>query len=150
MGSLSARGRAKWTPCRLLPGAVTLLVVLDQHAVFFSPFGNEKSRLLELIDGTQRGLRAESGRREEILQAFEALERCNPTGMPLASPLLEGEWELLWTTSESILGANRPFFLRPRQDSPILQYLNPSKGFARNLEDTPISRNSVEAEIVPL
>mmetsp|Transcript_35595 Transcript_35595/g.83208 ORF Transcript_35595/g.83208 Transcript_35595/m.83208 type:complete len:267 (-) Transcript_35595:67-867(-) len=109
-----------------------------------------KNQLLELIQGTERGLNEPEGRREEILSAFEALERSNPTAAPLESELLKGEWELLWTTSESILGTSRPPFLRPKGDSQILQFLDPAKGVGRNLEDTPVSRNMVEAEIVPL
>ena len=50
-----------------------------------------------------------------------ALERSNPTASPLASDLLNGQWELLYTTSDSILGTNKPSFLRP--GGPIYQIL---------------------------
>jgi len=84
------------------------------------------------------------------VEAFEALERSNPNVAPLQSPQLRADWELLWTSSPSILGLNRPFFLRPKEDKPILQFLDPFQGVARNLEDTPVGRNTVDAEIAPL
>lgn len=42
------------------------------------------------------------------------LERINPTKNVLASPLINAKWELLYTTSSSILGTSRPPFLRPQ------------------------------------
>lgn len=51
----------------------------------------------------------------------QVLERQNPNKKALASPLLAGKWELLYTTSDSILGTSRPAFLRP--SGPIHQYL---------------------------
>lgn len=49
------------------------------------------------------------------------LEGRNPTAAPVTSPLLNGQWELLYTTSDSILGRSRPSFLRPK--GPIYQTL---------------------------
>lgn len=116
----------------------------------FTGASAEKNALLTLIAGTERGAAEPEGRRAEILKAFEALEQRNPTGAPVESSLLKGDWELLWTSSESILGSNRPPFLRPKLDEPILQFLDPAEGIARNLEETPLGRNTVEAEISPL
>jgi hypothetical protein len=75
------------------------------------------------------------------------LERLNPTPKPLASPLLNGRWELLYTTSDSILGTKRPALLRP--SGPIYQLLNGPALRAANRESAPLF-SSVTAELSPL
>lgn len=52
-------------------------------------------------------------------QLARQLERVNPNKKSLSSPLLSARWKLLYTTSESILGTNKPLFLRPQ--GPIYQ-----------------------------
>ena len=47
------------------------------------------------------------------------LEAINPIKNVLASPLINAKWELLYTTSSSILGTSRPALLRPQ--GPIYQ-----------------------------
>jgi hypothetical protein len=47
------------------------------------------------------------------------LESVNPTKNVLASPLINAKWQLLYTTSASILGTSRPPLLRPQ--GPIYQ-----------------------------
>ncbi|CAE8715051.1 unnamed protein product [Polarella glacialis] len=95
-----------------------------------------KRELLALTRDSQRG--ADLSKSEAIKEVFSKLETLTPTREPLKSPLLKGDWELLWTTSDSIL------------DKPILQFLDPEAGFARNLESTPLGDNTVEASIAPL
>lgn len=107
-----------------------------------------KAQLLSLVAASNRA--TDKSKDEAIVAAFEALEKLNPCTAPLESPLLKGEWELIWTTSDSILGLSRPWLFRPRARKPILQYLDPANGFARNLEYTPLGKNRVEATIVPL
>ncbi|CAJ1456558.1 unnamed protein product [Effrenium voratum] len=107
-----------------------------------------KEELLAAVAGSQRG--ADGSKTEEVQSLFSQLEQLNPTGEPLASSSLRGDWELLWTTSDSILGLGRPPFFRPMQDKPILQFLDPEAGVARNLEFTPLGCNRVDASIVPL
>jgi hypothetical protein len=75
------------------------------------------------------------------------LERANPTKAPLNSPLLNGKWELLYTTSDSILGASKPAFLRP--SGPIYQTLDNTTLTASNQETTPLF-NAVKAELKPV
>lgn len=76
------------------------------------------------------------------------LERVNPTKKPLAAAdLLSGRWELLYTTSDSILGKSRPAFLRP--GGPIYQTLDATALTARNQESWPLF-NQVFAELEPL
>lgn len=41
-----------------------------------------------------------------------------------SAELLNGQWELLYTTSDSILGKSKPFFLRP--SGPIYQVIGES------------------------
>jgi len=121
-------------------------------AGLFDIFGGDrqakKEKLLALINNTQRGL--DQSNAAEVIQAFEDLERDNPCSAPLDSPELTGDWELLWTSSDSILGGKRPWFIRPSDDKPILQYLDAPGNFARNLEYTPLGPNTVEATISPL
>ena len=52
---------------------------------------------------------------------MQALEKLNPTKAPLASPLINGKWELVYTTSASVVGSSKPAFLRP--SGPIYQYI---------------------------
>jgi hypothetical protein len=69
---------------------------------------NEKSKLLEAIAGTNRGLLATERDKVKILAAIAQLEDRNPTAKPIeAVHLLEGDWRLLYTTSRGILGIDR-------------------------------------------
>lgn len=63
-----------------------------------------------------------------------------------AAELLNGQWELLYTTSDSILGASKPAFLRP--SGPIYQVLDGDTLTARNKESFPLF-NQVFAELIP-
>jgi len=107
-----------------------------------------KAELLQLVAGSKRG--ADISKQEAITKAFEALEKVNECNAPVQSELLRGDWELLWTTSDSILGQKRPSFFQPSEDTPILQYLDPANGRARNLEYTMLGTNMVEAQIKPM
>ncbi|MEA5618274.1 PAP/fibrillin family protein [Cronbergia sp. UHCC 0137] len=63
-----------------------------------------KSRLIDVIAGTNRGLVATEAQKQAILAAIANLEDLNPTPRPLeASNLLEGNWRLLYTTSKALL-----------------------------------------------
>ncbi len=67
---------------------------------------NEKAQLLALIAGTNRGLLATD--KTKIQTAIEHLESLNPTPLPLeATALLDGDWRLLYTTSQGLLGLDR-------------------------------------------
>jgi len=67
-----------------------------------------KTDLLETIAGKNRGLLATEVDRANILTIIDRLEDENPTPKPLESPkLLEGDWRLVYTTSNGILGINR-------------------------------------------
>jgi hypothetical protein len=67
-----------------------------------------KTRLLELVAGSNRGLLASPAQRQAILEQVAQLERRNPTRNPTrAAQLLEGNWRLLYTTSGELLGVDR-------------------------------------------
>eukprot|EP00913_Durusdinium_trenchii_P032420 g30355.t1 len=132
--------------------------------------GALKKELLELISTTQRG--SDESQNAEVQRLFTDLEGLSPISEPLSSlklrlcDELRGDWELVWTTSAAILGLGRPGFLKPLEDGtsgmegpgslalywdqPILQFLDPQAGVARNLEFTPLGCNRVDASIVPL
>ena len=74
------------------------------------------------------------------------LERQNPTKNVLGEEL-SARWKLLYTTSDSILGSNRPAFLRP--NGTIYQSINAGSLKARNQETWPFF-NAVEAELIPM
>lgn len=78
-------------------------------------------QLLDAIKPLRRGLTATPDDQQRIDKLARQLERLNPTKKPLASDLINGQWELLYTTSESILGTNKPPFLRPL--GPIYQII---------------------------
>ena len=61
---------------------------------------------------------------------MQALEKVNPNKAALASPLLNGKWELVYTTSSSVVGSSKPAFLRP--SGPIYQYIGMIKATYRH------------------
>ncbi|MEM1256175.1 MAG: PAP/fibrillin family protein [Cyanobacteria bacterium P01_H01_bin.21] len=69
----------------------------------------EKTDLLDAIAPTNRGLLVDDpDQKEDILTKVARLESCNPTPEPLAATdLLNGNWQLLYTTSTELLGIDR-------------------------------------------
>ncbi|MGF1491085.1 MAG: PAP/fibrillin family protein [Microcoleaceae cyanobacterium] len=67
-----------------------------------------KATLLELIAGKNRGLLATEPDKRVILAEIAQLEDYNPNQNPLeAKELLDGNWRLLYTTSQELLGIDR-------------------------------------------
>ncbi|CBN54585.1 MULTISPECIES: PAP/fibrillin family protein [Kamptonema] len=67
-----------------------------------------KSTLLEAIAGKNRGLLATETDKQAILAAIAQLEDYNPTPRPVeATELLNGDWRLLYTTSNGLLGFDK-------------------------------------------
>ena len=62
-----------------------------------SPLSPLVKRVLDLTAGTNRGKAADPDRRRAVAAAVAQLEATNPTPAPTSSPLLAGEWALLWT-----------------------------------------------------
>lgn len=73
-----------------------------------------KAELLDAIAGLNRGVGATDADKAKVDAAARKLERLNPNPRSLASADINGRWELIYTTSVSILGSNRPPFLRPQ------------------------------------
>lgn len=67
-----------------------------------------KADLLEAIAATNRGILATDNDRLAIQSLVARLEDRNPTPKPLeAADLLEGDWRLLYTTSQELLNIDR-------------------------------------------
>uniref|UniRef100_A0A803LRD2 Plastid lipid-associated protein/fibrillin conserved domain-containing protein n=1 Tax=Chenopodium quinoa TaxID=63459 RepID=A0A803LRD2_CHEQI len=79
-------------------------------------------------------------------QLKRKLEAVNPTKEPLNSDLLNGKWELIYTTSKSILQNERPKFLRSRVN---YQAINLDTLRAQNMETWPFF-NQVTADLLPI
>ncbi|PKA63745.1 putative plastid-lipid-associated protein 4, chloroplastic [Apostasia shenzhenica] len=120
---------------------------------FFPFFIKRKSRevlkqeLLEAIEPLDRGAAATPEDQERVDQIARELEAVNPVKEPLKSDFLNGKWELLYTTSRSILQPQRPKFLQPF--GKIFQAINVDSLRAQNMETWPYF-NQVTANLVPL
>lgn len=119
---------------------------------FFSGFSTKskdakilKEELLEAIEPLDRGADATPEDQQRIDQLARKLEAVNPTKEPLKSDLLNGKWELIYTTSKSILQTERPKFLRSRVN---YQAINLDTLRAQNMETWPFF-NQVTADLVP-
>ncbi|KAL2513804.1 putative plastid-lipid-associated protein 4 [Forsythia ovata] len=106
-----------------------------------------KKELLEAIAPLERGAAASPEDQQRIDQIARELEAVNRVKQPLKSSLLNGKWELLYTTSKSILQTERPKFLRP--NGKIYQAINVDTLRAQNLETWPFF-NQATANLVPL
>lgn len=92
-----------------------------------------KSKLLELLASTNRGIAADSEQRAAILSQVAQLEARNPTaGSTQSAEQLDGDWQLLYTTSTELLGIDRIPLLRLGQ---IYQCLRLNTGRAYNLAE---------------
>lgn len=78
-------------------------------------------QLLSAIQPLARGVNATDADEEQVEKLIQKLERVNLNKNTLASPLINGKWKLLYTTSQSILQKNRPAPLRA--NGPIYQYI---------------------------
>ncbi|KAK6121296.1 hypothetical protein DH2020_044947 [Rehmannia glutinosa] len=106
-----------------------------------------KQELLEAIAPLDRGAAATPEDQQRIDQIARKLEAINKVKEPLKSTLLNGKWELLYTTSKAILQNERPKFLRP--NGKIYQAINVDTLRAQNMETWPFF-NQATANLVPL
>ncbi|CAO2812936.1 unnamed protein product [Amaranthus hypochondriacus] len=123
------------------------------HVSFFPAFFTKtqdakalKLELLEAIEPLDRGADASPEDQQRIDQLVRKLEAVNPTKNPLKSGLLDGKWELIYTTSKSILQTQRPKFLRSRVN---YQAINVDTLRAQNMETWPFF-NQVTADLTPV
>jgi len=92
-----------------------------------------KSELLEAIAGKNRGILATEIDRQGILAAIARLEDRNPTPRPLeATDKLSGNWRLLYTTSQELLGIDQFPLLKLGQ---IYQYIAASEAKLFNIAE---------------
>ncbi|KAI3871798.1 hypothetical protein MKX03_007830 [Papaver bracteatum] len=105
-----------------------------------------KEELLEAIAPLDRGAEATPEDQERIDKIARELEKVNSVKEPLKSDLLNGKWELIYTTSASILQTQRPKFLRSRAN---YQAINADILRAQNMESWPFF-NQVTADLTPL
>lgn len=105
-----------------------------------------KEELLDAIASLDRGADATPEDQQRIDQIARQLEAVNPTKQPLKSSLLDGKWELIYTTSQSILQTKRPKFLRSVTN---YQAINADTLRAQNMESGPFF-NQVTADLTPL
>ncbi|XP_031491509.1 probable plastid-lipid-associated protein 4, chloroplastic isoform X2 [Nymphaea colorata] len=106
-----------------------------------------KEELLEAIAPLDRGAQATEEDQKRVDQIARELESDNMIKEPLKSDLLNGKWELIYTTSSSILARQRPKLLRP--NGKIYQAINSDTLRAQNMETWPFF-NQVTANLVPL
>ncbi|KAG6543130.1 hypothetical protein Mapa_015379 [Marchantia paleacea] len=106
-----------------------------------------KIELLDAIAPLDRGATASPDDLARVDLICQELEKLNPSKEPLKSPLLNGKWKLIFTTSDSILKKSRPGLLRP--NGPIYQAINTDTLRAQNMETWPYF-NQVTANLVPI
>ncbi|XP_015057618.1 probable plastid-lipid-associated protein 4, chloroplastic [Solanum pennellii] len=120
---------------------------------FFPSFFNKKTKdpipikqeLLQAIEPLDRGADATPQDQQIIDQIACRLEACNPTKEPLNSTLLNGKWELIYTTSKSILQIQRPKILRSRLN---YQAINVDTLRAQNMEGWPFFNQVFDLESI--
>lgn len=92
-----------------------------------------KAALLEIIAGKNRGLLATETDKKAILAAIAQLEDRNPTPRPVeAFDLLNGDWRLLYTTSQELLGIDKFPLLKLGQ---IYQCIRAKEGKVYNIAE---------------
>jgi PAP_fibrillin len=92
-----------------------------------------KLELLTAIAGKNRGILATESERRDILTVATQLEAVNPQPQPLQTPeKLGGDWELIYTTSHSLLGLDRLPFLSLGK---VYQCLRPSQFRVYNIAE---------------
>ncbi|PIA27218.1 hypothetical protein AQUCO_08200022v1 [Aquilegia coerulea] len=105
-----------------------------------------KQQLLDAISLLDRGADATPEDQQRIDKMARELEAVNSIKEPLKSDLLNGKWELIYTTSVSILQTQRPKFLRSKVN---YQAINLDTLRAQNIESSPFF-NQVTADLTPL
>lgn len=143
--AFSTAGRARNTAARFKVGpfsfgTTSTVTKAEQREI-------AKQELFEKIAPLSRGATATEADKAEVDDLASKLEGLNPTPRPLASSLINGSWELLYTTSASILGLSKPPFLRP--SGKIFQVIDAPNLKARNIETAPLY-NQVSANLISI
>lgn len=92
-----------------------------------------KAELLQALAGKNRGVLATKAEKQAIQAAIVSLEERNPTNAPTeALSLLEGNWQLLYTTSSELLNIDR---LPLAKLGPIYQCIRTGSGKIYNIAE---------------
>jgi hypothetical protein len=87
-----------------------------------------KSDLLLRVASLERGARANTAEKLEVEGLLASLSSVNPTPQPARSPLSDGRWNCVYTTSTQLLGTRLPPVLRPA--GPLYFSFNTADGLA--------------------
>lgn len=87
-----------------------------------------KSDLLLRVASLERGARANTAEKLEVEGLLASLSSVNPTPQPARSPLSDGRWNCVYTTSPQLLGTRLPPLLRPA--GPLYFSFNTADGLA--------------------
>jgi hypothetical protein len=112
-----------------------------------------KTALLEAIAGKNRGILGSSTDQTAVLAAIAQLEDHNPTPRPLEAPdKLDGNWRLLYTTSQDLLRLNQIPFARLGQVYQYVQVQNAKIFNIAEVEGVPLLEGliSVAAQFEPV
>lgn len=111
-----------------------------------------KATLLERVAPLEFGrtIADDPAQQEEIEALIRQVEATNTSTSPGTDPNLTGVWDMVYTTSQSVLGMKTPPFLRATR---IVQELNGEQLSGRNAETFKIGplevENAVEAKLTP-
>jgi len=105
-----------------------------------------KEALLSKIATVERGASASDDDKEEIDRLAQKVENTQKRKNALETEEINGKWELMYTTSASILGLTKPKFFQP--SGPIYQTIDAKNLRAFNSESAPFF-NQVSAELTP-
>jgi hypothetical protein len=105
-----------------------------------------KAALLRKIETVERGANASEEDKEEIDVLAQRVEKTQKRKNALETEYINGKWELMYTTSASILGLTKPKLFRP--SGPIYQTIDAKNLRAFNSESAPFY-NQVSAELTP-
>lgn len=113
-----------------------------------------KQALLERLAPLDKGraVANDESKQREIEELIVQVEATNTSQAPGADPNLSAAWELIYTTSTSILGFDRPSIFQP---SRVVQEIDAKNLTARNAEYYKVGPfeilvNSVEAKLAPV
>ncbi|CAL5227493.1 g10474 [Coccomyxa viridis] len=130
-----------------------------------------KSELKRAVANTRRGKKATVEQQKEILRRVMALEAQNPTKDPASSPLLSGNWSLLYTgpgkdddetwekrtggVEGPVLAALRPLSANAVSSRGITQVIDAEGGTVQNVADFRIANSingylNVEGTVAPV
>lgn len=116
-----------------------ILIIYPADAFVGSLRSRAKASLLDIVKS--------GASNDDVLAAVQSVERLSLGDAKLSSPLLPGNWLMVWTTSDSIAGKTRaPLFQTP---TPPEQLIDIENGRALNAEKVLGIVNSVQADITP-